>query len=283
LKAAVVGHVEWVESIRVDQLPRSGEIAHGSLVWSLPAGGGVVAAVQLTRLTGDCAFYTALGGDEFGERSKQTLESLGVTVHVAWRDEPTRRGVTMVEPDGERTITTIGDRLRPEAADPLPWSDLQAVDAVYVCATDDGGLSAARAARVLTATPREGPTLETAGVLLDALIGSGRDAAERYERGSIRPEPALVVRTQGRTGGTWETADGRTGRYEPATPPPPAHGVQPDAYGCGDSFAAGLTFALGRGLPLEDALSLAARCGAVCAAGSGPYQRQLLREDVFAG
>jgi ribokinase len=56
--------------------------------------------------------------------------------------------------------------------------------------------------------------------------------------------------------------------------------VQPDAYGCGDSFAAGLTFALGSGLDPEAAVVLAARCGAVCAAGAGPYERQLMAAEL---
>jgi ribokinase len=49
----------------------------------------------------------------------------------------------------------------------------------------------------------------------------------------------------------------------------------PDSYGCGDSFAAGLTYALGAGLGLDDAFALAARCGAECTGGRGPYERQL--------
>jgi ribokinase len=48
-----------------------------------------------------------------------------------------------------------------------------------------------------------------------------------------------------------------------------------DSYGCGDSFAAGLTHGLGSGLAVPDALVLAARCGAVCLTGRGPYERQL--------
>ena len=48
-----------------------------------------------------------------------------------------------------------------------------------------------------------------------------------------------------------------------------------DAYGCGDSFAAGLTFALGDGRAIADAVELAARCGAACLTGRGPYERQL--------
>ena len=52
-------------------------------------------------------------------------------------------------------------------------------------------------------------------------------------------------------------------------------GVAVDAYGCGDSFAAGLTFGLGAGMALDDAIVLAARCGAACLTGRGPYEAQL--------
>jgi ribokinase len=48
-----------------------------------------------------------------------------------------------------------------------------------------------------------------------------------------------------------------------------------DAYGCGDSFAAGLTFALAEGRDPDDALAVAARCGAACLTGHGPYEGQL--------
>jgi ribokinase len=51
---------------------------------------------------------------------------------------------------------------------------------------------------------------------------------------------------------------------------PPAGPVE-DAYGCGDCFAAGLTYALGRGLATPDALALAARCGAAALTGRGVH------------
>jgi ribokinase len=40
-----------------------------------------------------------------------------------------------------------------------------------------------------------------------------------------------------------------------------------DAYGCGDSFAAALMFALAEGKGAVDAVSFAARCGAACLTG----------------
>jgi ribokinase len=109
------------------------------------------------------------------------------------------------------------------------------------------------------------------GVRLDVLVGSAFDPSEAYRRGDLDPPPRLVVRTEGADGGTYEADDGRSGRY-PATPLP---GPIVDSYGCGDSFAAGLTFGLAAGYGVIEALKLAARCGAACLTGRGPYEGQL--------
>ncbi len=106
---------------------------------------------------------------------------------------------------------------------------------------------------------------------LDALVASANDAGERYEPGSLDPPPRVVVRTAGAAGGEWEAADGSRGRWEPT----PLPGEPVDSYGSGDSFAAGLTYGLGAGHALPAALELAARCGAACLTGRGPYEGQL--------
>ena len=179
--------------------------------------------------------------------------------------------MTFVDDDGERTITVIGERHAPRGADDLPWDELAACDAVYVTAGDAASLRAARAARVLVATPRVGPALAESGIELDALVHSGRDPGEPYATGDLNPEPRLVVATGGVTGGTYTAADGRTGAWR-AVPLP---GPLVDTYGAGDSFAAGLTFGLGAGLDVDAALELAARCGAICVTGAGPYGAEL--------
>jgi ribokinase len=50
-----------------------------------------------------------------------------------------------------------------------------------------------------------------------------------------------------------------------------------DFYGAGDSFAGGLTYGLGAGMPVEEALDLASRCGAANITGRGAYEGQLRR------
>ena len=39
----------------------------------------------------------------------------------AWRDQPSRRGLSLVDHTGDRAITVIGERLTPTAEDSLPW------------------------------------------------------------------------------------------------------------------------------------------------------------------
>lgn len=276
MRTAVVGHVEWVECARVKRVPRAGEIAHAEETFEVPAGGGAVAAVQLARLAGDCTFYTALGHDELGRRAVAELTEMGVRVEAAIRPgKSTRRGFAFLDDAGERTITVIGERLGPSGDDrELPWHELAEVDAVYFVAGDAAALRAARAARAVVATARISDLLESARVQLDAVVASGADAAERYR--PIDPPPHYVAITAGGDGGDWTGGEGRSGKWK-AVPLP---GPVVDAYGCGDSFAAGLAFGLGSGRDIGSALELAARCGATCMTGRGPYGRQLTAAEL---
>ncbi|HWC28261.1 MAG TPA: PfkB family carbohydrate kinase, partial [Solirubrobacteraceae bacterium] len=125
------------------------------------------------------------------------------------------------------------------------------------------------AARVLVATPRAIEALAASSVRLDVLVRSATAPGEVYEPGMLDPEPRFVVSTAGEQGGSWT---GETSGSWEATPLP---GPPVDAYGCGDSFAAGLAFGLGAGMDLREAIELGARCGAACLSGRGPYAAQL--------
>ncbi|WP_255006435.1 PfkB family carbohydrate kinase [Cyanobium sp. ATX 6F1] len=273
LRLAVLGHVEWVSFVRVPALPRSGDIQHASDLFEQAAGGGAVVAAQMARLAGGARFYTALGRDPLGERCAAELKALGLTLHIAWRDAPTRRAITFIEPGGERTITVFGERLSPCASDDLPWEQLERCDGVFATAGDVEALRRARGARVLAATPRLGlPLIRAAGICLDALVGSASDPGEAYAPGDLEPAPGVYVGTEGARGGF--TRPG--GRFRAPQPSAVAlEGGDGDSYGAGDSFAGGLTTALAAGWSLEDALALGARCGAACIAGRGAYAGQI--------
>lgn len=257
MRCAVVGHVEWVDFVRVPHVPAAGAIVQGEQVLSVPAGGGAVVARQIARLAGRCEFFTALGDDELGTQAATELAELGLDVH-AQRFGETRRGWVHVDEAGERTITVIGPKLLPHG--PLP---LEGYDLVFFVAGDVAALHSARAARFLAAATRELPTLRQGGVAFDLIVGSGNDAGETYD-GEL--DANVVALTDGANGGT---ANGM--RWEAATPPGPIV----DAYGAGDSTGAALAFALARGDDLAAALDLAARAGAAVITGRGPYTAQL--------
>lgn len=271
MRVAVVGHVEWIQFARVARVPAAGDIVHARDAWEEPGGGGAVAAVQLARLAGECTFFTALGDDALGHRAHAELTALGLDVAASFRPQPQRRAFTHIDDAGERTITVLGERLAPLAADPLDWDRLVDCDAVYFTAGDVEALRLARRARTLVATSRIVPLLRAAGVALDALVGSANDPAERYVAGDVDPPPRLIVRTAGAAGGSHERADGTRSDYLAA----PLPGPVVDAYGCGDAFAAGLTFALAGGQQPDIAVRFAARCGAAALTGRGPYSGQL--------
>jgi len=269
LNLAVVGHVEMVSFVEITQLPSAGSITTAKDFHQCPAGGGAVVAVQLAKLTGQpVQFFTALGRDGPGEQAAMQLTAMGLELHVAWREAPTRQAITFIDGDGERTITVIGERLAAHGKDALPWETLSDCDGVFVTAADAAALRQARRAKVLTATPRTRlEVLQEAGVLLDALIGSALDPAETYRDGDLNPSPTLVFRTEGAQGG--KVSPG--GRFlAPQRKRPVA-----DTYGAGDSFAAGVTAALAAQWSLAAVISLGCHCGAACLDGRGPYGGQL--------
>jgi ribokinase len=257
MRVAVVGHLEWVEFVRVAAVPLPGQIVHALESWEEPGGAGAVAAAQLARLAGSCSFFTALGSDE----------------RAIPETEATRRAFTYVDDTGERTITVLNEKLRPRGGDSrLPWRELAGMDGVFFASGDAEALHHCRTARVLVATARELPTIQEAGVELNALVGSGEDEAELYRPGDLVPPPKVAVTTAGGLGGWLQPG----GPFRPA----PLPGQVVDTYGAGDSFAAGLTFALARGDAVEDAVVLAARCGAAVMTGRGPYAGQLGAEAL---
>ena len=275
-RVAVVGHVEWIEFVRVPHVPVPGEIIHASEWWEEAGGGGAVAAVQLAKLAGEVEFFTALAQDDLGRRAKERLEELGVRVHAAPRDGPQRRGFVYLDGDGERTITILGERIVPHGDDPLPWERLDGMDAVYFTGGDVGALKQARRARRLVATPRAFNTLREGRIDLDALVRSGKDPGEQQAEEELDPAPDFVVSTAGKEGGQWVGEDHTTGTWKAADLP----GPKQDSYGAGDSFAAGLTYALGADMPIGDAVLLASRAGAHKLAGRAAYDGQLTAAEL---
>ncbi len=265
INIAVVGHVEWVSFVYVENMPSQGLINHGKKLKEEPAGGGAVSAVQMSKLSKNKVhFFTALGKDSIGQKCYEKLCSLGIKVHVAWREKPTRRGFSFVDSNGDRAITIIGERLQPMAKDPLPWELLNNFDGVFISAADWEAIRICRQSKVLCATPRVSiKQLNKAKIKLDALINSNFDPDEQYNIQNLDIKPKLLISTEGHLGG--KVIPG--GRYDPVH----LNKAAIDSYGCGDSFAAGFTTGLAANWSIKKSINLGAMCGAECATQFGPY------------
>ena len=270
-RVAVVGHVEWLTH-GLGRMPGPGEITYLTDPIDEPAGGGGVSAAQVAKLGAECLFFTALGHDEAGDRAAAVLESIGVRVLAAVRDAPQTRALSAAGTVTDRAIAVIGAAASARIEDALPWEDLAACDAAFFTGHDSATLAAARRARALVVTSRRLTQLVESGVRADVLVASAADPSEAVDPDALPVPPRVIVWTEGAAGGHWEADDGGRGRWEAVAPP----GPPVDSYGCGDSFVAGLTVGLGRGLALDDALALGARCGAACITGRGALAPQLV-------
>lgn len=270
-RVAVVGHAEWITHGR-GEMPRAGEITRLVDPFDEPGGGGAVAAAQMPKIGAETLFFTAFGDDVSGRAAAARLGTEGVTVLAAVRPKAQTRAVSAVGAAGDRAIVVIGDPTSARIEDPLPWDDLAGCDAAYFTGHDSATVAAARRARVLVVTTRRLHELIESGVRADVLIASHSDPTEAVDPAALPVPPAVVVWTEGAAGGHYVREDGTGGRWAPA----PLPGPPVDSYGCGDSFAAGLTVGLGRGLDLDGALALGARCGAACLTGRGGLGPQLV-------
>jgi ribokinase len=94
-------------------------------------------------------------------------------------------------------------------------------------------------------------------------VFSARDRDENEWAERVADRARLLVATDGARGGRWWGE--AEGTWNAMSPP----GEPRDAYGCGDSFAAGFTYGLAEGLSVAEAANCGARRGALCLTRQG--------------
>ncbi len=265
LKFAVIGHIEWINFLKVDLLPEPGIITHAKTSLELPAGGGALIAKTLFELSNnEIHFFTSLGKDYYGEKSFDFFKKIGINLHVAWRSEPTRKGFSLIDKKGERSITLIGKRLAPSFNDDLDWEILRDMDGIFITAGDNNLFKKAREANILCTTPRVGIDLiNQSKVNLDAIIGSNLDPDESFLLSDLIEKHRYVIKTEGEKGGICIPG----GKFNAIN----NDSQKIDSYGCGDSFAAGILYGLTESWPIEKALKLGTVLGRNCIEHFGPY------------
>jgi len=265
LNLAVIGHVEWINFLKVDQLPIPGVISHSKKSHEYPAGGGSIIAKTLSELSSNqIHFFTALGNDDYGKKCFKILSSMGIKLHVAWRNKPTRKGFSLIDSQGERAITVIGERLAPKHKDNLEWDILKKMDGIFITASDSEIFKLSRSASILCTTPRVGlDTINKSNVILDGLIGSNLDPGEAFSLSELSLKPKYTIKTEGEKGGIIFPG----GRYKAFK----NKKLKVDSYGCGDSFAAGILYGMASKWNIDKSLYLAKMKGREASEFFGPY------------
>ena len=265
LRFAIIGHVEWINFLQVDYLPKAGLICHSKRSFEMPAGGGAVIAKTLSEMTTcEIHFFTSLGNDFYGNQTKEIFQKMGINLHIAWRNSPTRKGFSLVDKSGERSIIIIGDRLAPSSKDNLNWNLLKEMDGIFITAGDEEIFRKSRSCPILCTTPRVGiQTINNSQVFLDALIGSNLDPDEIFSLSDLTYIPKFIIKTEGKDGGLLFPG----GRFQAVINDNPII----DSYGCGDSFAAGILFGLASKWNIEKTVKLGTVLGSNCIENFGPY------------
>ena len=85
MRVAVVGHVEWCEFLRVERMPRTGDIVHTVERWEEPGGGGhtfsaspVAAGNRLYFLTEGGATIVLEAADQYKEVARNDLDEMSL-------------------------------------------------------------------------------------------------------------------------------------------------------------------------------------------------------------
>lgn len=249
-------------------LPEVGEtLAAASLERGL-GGKGANMSVAASRAGSRCCHIGAIGPD--GAWAAERLLEYGVdTRHIAQVDTPTGHAVIAVDPDGENQIILFpgANRAIPEAALGAALSEAEAGDILVMQNETSLQAEAARMGRDLglrvayAAAPFDAAAVQAVLPFLDFLILNEVEAQQLEAATGKAPQDLGVkdvIITLGAEGA--RHFDGGTGatRDVPALPVTPV-----DTTGAGDTFTGYVLSGLDRGLPMPQAMALAARAGAL--------------------
>jgi ribokinase len=285
-KFTVVGSLNMDLVTRLPRFPLPGETLRGSSFRMFPGGKGANQAVALARLGAEVAMVGLLGDDMLGKDYRATLEREGVDASGVGVVAGSATGTASIEvaETGENHIVIIGgandrvdeDFVRSQAG--LIRSS--SVLLMQLEIPDGANLAAARIAAEagVTILLDPAPAREIPAELLklvDVITPNETEAAlltgaDTSTEGGIAAA-ILALRSRGvkaaivKAGadGAWYSEGGQP-RLVPAFP---VRAV--DTVAAGDSFNAGLAFALGSGRPLAEAISFANATGGLSTTKEG--------------
>ncbi len=256
----VVGSANIDQVFRVVRIPAPGETVMSTGMSIARGGKGQNQAVAAARAGASTVFVAAIGGDEFGRRTRDGLADDGVDVSLL-RTSGSQTGTALIAVDdgGENTIIVeAGANAQLEG---LTEADLLAVQNAHVLVMQleiplVTVAAAARAARAggTTVVLNAAPIRDLPSELLDnvdILIVNEHEAAHLAGAGEVSALARVVIVTLGAAGAVLH----QQGSEDISVPAPKVAAV--DATGAGDTFCGALAASIAEGSSLEVSLRFA--------------------------
>ncbi|GBR51500.1 ribokinase [Neokomagataea thailandica NBRC 106555] len=300
------GSVNIDVTARARRLPKPGETVHGESYGIMLGGKGSNQAAAAARLAASEGVRVALvgrvGRDDFGARARRELEKFGVDLSPLREDPDHATGVALIGIEsgtGENSITVIGGaNMAVDESDSVAaeeWFGQTQVLLLQLEIPEVAVLTAAQRVRDAGGTVILDPAPVPNGGLSDAVLGAAdiitpnetetglltgitpTTAKEASEAAKILQEKNIrrVLIKMGSRGVFW-----RDGADEGFCQPFVVKAI--DTVAAGDSFNAGLAFALAKGQSFREAVCFAAACGALATTRNGAADAAPFYAEVCA-
>lgn len=298
-KFAVVGSINMDLVAQVDRFPTPGETRTGKGFGTYPGGKGANQAVALARLGGSVMMAGKIGDDVFGSSYQEVFSREGVDQSILQVEEGVSTGVAVIEVDegGENHIVIVpgaNGRMDREYIDrnldAISAADFVLFQLEIPLDTIQYALSRLADRDVKTILdPAPAPVEALPAAIMENVDLITPNESEAYALTGIRvtdeksaAEAGKALREQGATevvikaggAGAYLFSQGEVKKVEGF----PVEVV--DTTAAGDSFNAGLAFALGEGKPMTEAIRHANAVGALACTGLGAQSAMPRTEDL---
>ncbi len=292
-RVVIIGSANIDLIMRVERVPKTGEILTNAKFSTACGGKGANQAVALARLGVNVEFSGRIGLDPFGEMLLQNLENEGVSISHIVRDPDYHTGTVsiLVDAGGENTmIADFGSNLQlcsddiERAADSIRKADLMLLQGEVPESANLCAVSLAKDSNVpIIVNPApmslsnldmlQGTYLITPNLVeaeaLSGLAGKGPSVgtepfkkAEEVARPLIDAGIERIVVTLGSKGSVYVDSEMKRdfGTF-PTT--------QVDATGAGDAFTAAIAYGIATGQSIEDSVGFASATAAIAVSRLG--------------
>ena len=256
----VHGPSAWDTVIEVEKYPNPGDFLPALGKSERPGGSGLNVALALASTDREVGFITYLGDDEHGAQIRTLLQASALQyLDIQDFNAPTLHALIIKDASGERTIIALEPTQFRKLVEPKPeiTTKIKSGDIfVFTIWRAEFKPLLAKLNSMQDITLVGANALEDSEVRATVAIGSRKDISQTFKESNLAEEEEVrnrfekIVLTDGSNGAQLIAGDLKINQ-------PALVSEVVDATGAGDSFLAGFSFALSKGLSNENSLFLA--------------------------